>query len=452
MGDIETWKPNPGPQERVLRLRGFYEIGFGGARGGGKSEAGLVWMGPILPPNRHKKFKGLVIRKNATDLSDWIDRASEMWSPFGVVKRGNAQSPTFHFRECGGRVRTGHLKDENAFTKYQGHEYHKVLIEELTQIPSAAHYEKLISCCRSTVPELEPSVLSTFNPGGIGHSWVKERFVDAAPPGTPFQDQVSKRWRIFIRSLIDDNPVLLRADPAYAAFLDSLPDALRRAWRYGDWDSFEGQYFPEFRRDTHVCRPFELPAHWPRYRAIDWGYYPDPWVCLWFAVNEQGHEYLYREAHGWRMTPEEVAKQIIQLSRNDGKNWGPTVADPSMWARKDGVSSAEKMILAGLVVDQAVNDRIEGWMRCHEYLSMNPKTGRPWVILFDTCVQTIRALPLMVHDESIPADAADNSEIDHWPDAFRYHFMRRPARATPLKPVESWRSLNNLLRMAEGGV
>jgi phage terminase large subunit len=449
MEATEIWKPNPGPQERVLRLRGFYEILFGGARGGGKSEGGLIWMGPILPPNRHRRFKGLVIRKNSTDLADWIDRADAMWGPFGIKKRGNP--PTFHFTEFGGKVRTGHLKDESAYTKYQGTENHKVLIEELTQIATLSRYEKLISCCRSTVPDLEPCILATCNPGGIGHSWVKERFVEPAPHGTPFQDPVSKRWRIFIRSLIDDNPVLLQSDPAYAAFLESLPEALRRAWRFGDWDSFEGQYFPEFRRDTHTCRPFEPPAHWPRYRAIDWGYFPDPWVCLWFAVDEQGHEYLYREAHGWRMTPEEVAHRILHLSEKDGKTFGPTVADPSMWARKDGVSSAEKMILAGLVVDQAVNDRVEGWMRCHEYLGIDPRNGKPWVTIFDTCTQTIKAFPLVVHDEGIPADAAENTEIDHWPDAFRYHFMRRPARAIPPKTAGSWKTYDNFMRLTNRG-
>jgi phage terminase large subunit len=421
-------------------LRDCMEILLGGARGGGKTTAGIVWIGPAMPENRHPKFRGLVLRRNATDLADWLDRAKAMWIPWGVRHKVLKGTDTFFF-PTGGIVRCGHLKDKNAYTKYQGHEYHKMLIEELTQIPEVDHYEKLIGSCRSSVPEIHPSILTTANPGGVGHIWVRDRFIRPAVPGTRFLvgSDGMERAIIFIPSTIEDNPSLLH-DPQYLAYLESLPEALRRAWRHGDWDSFEGQYYPEFRRETHVIPYRKLPSWYRKYRSLDWGYWPDPWVCLWFAVDEHGHEILYREAQGHRMTPDLVARRILDLSKDDGDNWGDTVCDPSMFAKHDGVSSAEKMALAHLPLTPGNNDRIQGWMRIHEYLSLNQATGRPWLQIMDTCLRSIECLPLLVHDETRPEDAAGDSKIDHHPDAKRYHLMRRPCRASVPEPEKNWKT------------
>ena len=453
--DIEVWEPNPGPQEFVLRLEGFREILYGGARGGGKTEAGLVWIGPMANP--HPKFRGLGIRRNAVDLADWVQRAKEMWAPFGAKCRGGA-SPVFIF-PTGGIVRCGHLADEKSYNKYLGHNYHKVLIEELTQIPTLELYLRLISCCRSKIPGLKPAVFATTNPGGDGHAWVKERFVDAGPPGRPIKHttklpngRVIEGYSIFVRSLLDDNPHLADNDPEYEAYLMSLPDALRRAWRYGDWNAFAGQYFPEFTINFHVRPAFSLPSHWRRYRAMDWGYWPDPWACLWFAVDEAGHEYLYREAKGHRMKPADVARRILDLSSEDqADEWGITVADTQMWtpSNDDGVSHAEKCLLAGLPLEQASKDRLNGWMRVHEYLSIDPETGTPWLTIFDNCIDIIRCLPQLIHDEKKVEDAKKNGAIDHHPDALRYHLMRRPCRSHFPERVIPWNSIEGYRKIAE---
>jgi hypothetical protein len=451
---LEVWEPNPGPQEFVLRLDGFREILYGGARGGGKTEAGLVWIGPMT--NTHPKFRGLVLRRNAVDLADWLERAEAMWAPMGVKKRGNAQSPVFVF-PTGGVVRTGHMADEKSYNKYLGHNYHKALIEELTQIPTLELYLKLTSCVRSKIPELPPSIFCTTNPGGDGHGWVKERFVDSAPPGRPIEQvtklpdgRVIKSYAIFVRSLLDDNPHLANNDPEYEAFLMSLPDALRRAWRYGDWNAFAGQYFPEFRPNIHVIPGFRIPEHWRRYRTMDWGYWPDPWVCLWIAVDEDGREYVYREAKGNRMPPADVAREILRLSADDGPHFGPTVADTQMWtpAADDGVSHAEKCLMAGLPLDQASKDRLNGWMRIHEYLALDPRTGQPGLVFFDNCTETIKCLPQLIHDEKRVEDVKGNSAIDHFPDALRYHLMRRPTKTAHPERFRPWNSIENYRRLA----
>lgn len=232
------WRPHP-KQELALRQTAK-EILYGGARGGGKSAAGMAWLlYPIVEP----KYRGLVIRKHSEDLKDWIDRARSMYSGTGAVFTG--QPVVIEF-PSGAKIHTGHLKDENAYEKYQGQEYQRILIEELTQIPSEDRYEKLIMSCRSTVPGLEARIFATTNPGGPGTTWVKKRFVDITTPGKKYISDTGLT-RIFIQATVDDNPTLLENDPDYVKMLDNLAGALKKAWRYGDWniDDVQGAYYQE---------------------------------------------------------------------------------------------------------------------------------------------------------------------------------------------------------------
>lgn len=240
--DVISWKPNPGQQAEALSRQEF-EILYGGARGGGKTDAGIIFMGE---PFENPDYSGLVLRRNYNDLSDWIERAKKMYKPLGgELKKGSSK---FVF-PSGAYLRLGHLKDEDAFEKYQGHEYQRILIEELTHIPSEELYEKLISSCRSTVSGLKPQVFCTTNPGNDGHLWVKARFVDVGPPNIPYgvKDEATGLtvWRIFIPAKVEDNPVLVEKDPKYVAWLNQLPGELKRAWRDGSWDTFQvkGAYY-----------------------------------------------------------------------------------------------------------------------------------------------------------------------------------------------------------------
>lgn len=233
------WKPTEKQTEALRRLE--FEILFGGSRGGGKTDTGMVWL---LYDKDHPKYRALVIRKNADDLKDWIDRAGRMFRPTGAVIVGNPPEVRF---PSGAIIRTGHLKDDSAYMKYQGHEYHKMVMEELTQIPSEKLYLQLIASCRSTVSEIKPQVFATTNPDGPGHKWVKARFVTVTKPGVPYLDPVTGSGRIFIPAKIEDNPHLMEKDPRYVRMLDGLPDGLKQAWRDGSWDELyvEGAYYKD---------------------------------------------------------------------------------------------------------------------------------------------------------------------------------------------------------------
>lgn len=237
------WKPQP-KQEQALE-RGEDEILYGGARGGGKTDAGLAWL---LYNTGHPRFRALVIRKNSDDLKDWSDRARRMYAGTGAIFVGSP--PTIKF-PSGAIIRTGHLNDENAYTKYQGHEYQNILIEELSQIARENDYIKLIGSCRSTVPELQPQVFATTNPDDPGIEWIRARWQIPEVPDfdeTYVTNTPSGKRLVFIPAKLEDNPYLMDADPNYLKYLESLKETdveLYEAWRNGNWKGFgvEGAYY-----------------------------------------------------------------------------------------------------------------------------------------------------------------------------------------------------------------
>jgi phage terminase large subunit len=413
--DPKVWRPIPGPQERALSIR-IRELLFGGRRGGAKTEAGIVWI--MRPALEFPDYQGLVLRKNYVDLRDWMRRAKRHFKCYGARPSGDA----FVFPN-GSIVQCGHLKDADAYAKYQGHEYQRMLIEEATQIEREEDYQMLIASCRSSIHGLYASIFLTCNPGGPGHWWIKKRFVDPAPWGTAFE--VRGGFRVFIPSGVANNPYLPKS---YLQQLQDLPEHIRRAWVDGDWDALAGQYFHEWRRATHVVKPFNPPKHWPRYCGLDWGYYPDPWACVWAAFDEQGRAHVYRVATGNRMTPEEVEDEIIRLSGDEDIR--DVVADPSMWARRDSAeSSASKFRNLALV--KGDNARLHGWMRLHEFLRV--VDGVPNLTVAETCLDLINAIPALQHRTKGDPEDCDDSPVDHLPDGLRYLLMSRPLPAVAIK-------------------
>ena len=450
-----NWQPHPGPQTEALK-RAEFEILYGGARGGGKTDAGMAWL---LRHIDNPRYRTLIIRKNVDDLSDWIDRARRMYRDTGA---SFAYRPTIITFPFGAIFRTGHLKDPSSYEKYLGQEYQRMVVEELTTIPQEELYEKLIFSCRSTVEELRPQVFSTTNPGGPGHVWVKKRFIEIAPWGEPYnykmkiEGQVIKRSRVFIHAKIEDNPTLVKADPGYILMLEQLKKTnpgLYRAWRHGDWDIVAGQVFSEWRRETHTVEPFEIPIEWKRYIAIDWGV-NKPFTVGWYSQDYDGKTYLYKELYmngiefeakfHRPLTPRRLARLIMAINKRSGEDYIYCVADPSMWnksiggkgsqAIEGGESIAETMVRAGLKMMKADNDRINGLGRYRQVLSIAPD-GNPWYQVFNTCENTIRTIPALIYDTTKIEDVDTDGE-DHCYDRDRYFFMSRPTKSYAPKKKE----------------
>ena len=250
------WKPHK--LQEIALLSQADETLFGGGRGSGKSDTGMVWL---VEPKYivHPRYTALVLRRNSTDLNDWIDRAKKMYAPLNPKVTG--QQPEFRF-PSGAVIRTGHLKDANAYEKYQGHEYQKTLIEELTKIPRESDYEKVIASARSSIPDLPAKVFATTNPDGPGSEWVKKRWNCDIPNNllrtyTDLSTQ-EKRTRLYIHAVLQDNPTLLENDPTYVAQLSSIQDPLlRRQWLEGSWETpeIEGAFYAKIiaqMYDTHT--------------------------------------------------------------------------------------------------------------------------------------------------------------------------------------------------------
>jgi hypothetical protein len=271
------------------------------------------------------------------------------------------------------------------------------------------------------------------NPGGPGHGFLKQRFVDVAR-NTVYVDPDTGLKRRFVPATLEDNPYLDAV--AYDRRLAAMSEDLRRMYRHGDWDVFAGQYYPEFRREIHVIKPFELPSWWRRFRSLDYGL--DTTACYWWAVDGQGKCYIYRELYEPNLPLSEAAKRILEMTSSE-EQIGYTVASPDLWNRRQetGFSGADIMFQAGLGgLTPANHDRVAGWRALREYLQpyqdeQGVTTAR--LVIFETCTNLIRTLSALVHDERNPEDVSDRCE-QHGPESCRYGIMSRPQVAVQPKP------------------
>ncbi len=425
-GIVLTGVPND--KQKDFFLARTRHIAYGGARGGGKSWA--MRRKCLLLALHYPGIQILLMRRTFAELEGnhirpmQAELAGAMKS--GVVKYLESKR-LFRFYN-GSIIKMGYCDAEKDVYQYQGQEYDVVALEEATQF-SETQMQFITTCNRSTRKDFHPRMYYTCNPGGVGHAWVKRLFVDRM-----YRNKERAEEYTFIRASVFDNKVLMDANPEYIEMLENLPEMLRRAHLEGDWDALMGQFFREWRRDKHVCEAFEIPTHWRRFRAMDWGY-NDPCCVLWFAVNPEGRVYVYDEYYKRQTLAHEVAS--IVKKRSESEKIAYTVASPDMWQKRGtlllgdggffGENIAEVFQKNGVPVMPADNSRMVGWQRVREYLRDAPD-GEPYVQVFSRCTNLIRAMPLLQFDETNREDAADGE--DHAPEALRYGLMSRPTGRT----------------------
>lgn len=406
------------------------EVLFGGAAGGGKSYGQLV--DAFLYALKYKGSRQLILRRTFPDLERSLILVSLSLYPKDIYKY-NSSTHRGTFKN-GSIIEFGYCDNEKDVYQYQGAEYDVIRFDELTHFTESM-YIYLASRLRGTTP-YPRQIKSSTNPGGVGHNWVKERFIDKAPPNTTIQ--TNEGTRVFIPALITDNKYLMQSDPGYIERLKRLSEKDKKALLFGDWDIFDGQYFTEFDRGLHVIDPFEIPKHWRRYRTLDYGL--DMLACYWIAMDEEGHAFVYKELYKSGLIISEAAKAIVSMTDEDIYT---TYAPPDLYNRRQdsGKSAADIFAENGVVLTKAQNDRVMGWLDLKEWL--HPRKDMfggkdAYLKIFSNCVNLIRTLPALQYDEKNPNDVAkEPHELTHAPDAIRYFVAGRPLSTdVPIEPDE----------------
>lgn len=403
---------------------GPVDIGAGGARGPGKSHAVLAQLA-LDDCQRVPRLKCLFLRQTGKSASESFEDLIEKVLRGRINYTYNSSKNTLRFPN-GSKILLGGFEDEGDIDKYVGIEYDVIAIEERNQL-SGEKILKLKGSLRTSKPNWRPRMYSSFNPGGLGHLDVKETFV------IPFRLGQQNKTR-FVPATYKDNIAYLNRE--YIDYLESLPGALGKAWRDGDWDSFAGQYFSEWNFDKHVVKPFEIPKTWKRYRAYDHGR-SKPACCKWYAVDYDGRVWVYREYYPVGLNVDEIGQYINKLS--EGESYEYSVADPAIFAnigfvdKYGGQTIAESFARQGILFLPASNRRIDGWNLMHQYLSCKEDKD-PLLRFFSTCYNSIRTIPSLIHDERHPEDLDTDGE-DHAADADRYMLMSLHERKTS-KPKE----------------
>ena len=454
------WRPQP--RQAAFMARPEYEALYGGAAGGGKSDALVM---EALRQVHIPHYKGLILRKTFPQLGELVDKTLNYYPRAFPGARYHTTAHTWTF-PSGARILFGAMQYTKDRTRYQGQAYDFIAIDELTHF-TFEEYSYLFSRNRPNGPGTRVYLRATANPGGVGHGWVKERFITAGPAMTPIEEEVTwrepdgreerrRQARIFVPSSVFDNPALLKNDPQYIQRLASMPEAERKALLYGDWDTFSGQVFTEWvnipehytdRIGTHVIEPFQTPETWRIWCGLDWGY-SRPFSVGWYAVDHEGRLYRIRELYGCtgspnvgvRWEPGEVARAIKRIEEEDPNLRGrkiSRVGDPAIW-QSDGTESIGALMERERVYwEKGDHARLSGKMQIHHRLAFD-EGGVPRLYVFNTCKHFIRTVPSLCYSETDVEDVDTQGE-DHIYDELRYVCMKNPIAPRPKRapvPVE----------------
>lgn len=447
-----VWEPNPASPQVALLECPVFEVFFGGARGGGKTEGSIGdWLQHA--GTYGEAATGVFFRRTFKQLEEVIARTKQLFKPLGAIYR---ESPKAEWEmPNGARLKFRYLERDSDAEEYQGHSYTRVYVEEVTNFPSPEPINKLRATLRSATG-VPVGLRLTGNPGGPGHQWVKERYIAPAPQGykvlkeqfkNPFDGSVIEVERVFIPSRISDNPKLMQNDPTYVARIQQQGSTeLVKAWLTGDWDVVLGAYFDCFNMESHVLSMEwapRIPSDALVFGAFDWG--SSRPFCYGMYVVSDGSWGLPARAllkvrewygaagpnQGLKLFAGQVAEGIKE--REVGMpRVRYRVADPACFDRVNGPSVAEEMGLRGVIFSPADNKRKTGWDQLRKRLVGEPTKlsnglvlTRPMLYFLECCKDTIRTLPTLQHDEKDIEDLDTESE-DHAADETRYAVMSRP--------------------------
>lgn len=426
------WTPHPGPQQDFLAASEF-EVLYGGAAGGGKSDAGLYGG---LRNTKYPTYRGLFLRRTYPELKEMIERSS-VFSQMGA--KWNETKKEWRWPN-GAVYEFGYFDIWKHHVRYQGQEYQYVVWDELGTVPEERFWVFLMSRLRTKDNRIRSVMRATANPGGAGHGWLMRRFIN--PCGYQgeriYQDPDSGLTRRFIPAKVADNHTLMEKDPGYVNRLKMLNERARQQLLEGRWDVAMGLALNELDEEVHWIRKddpdYVVQPYWTFFGAFDWGFQHPAAIGI-FAVKPNGQVILVDSLHLWQKTPtqqaDRVRDKLAQIGREN--NFGHDLRVPVFFASHDcwnenksrGENTptiAETFRQQGLTLVKANQSRVSGLNNMREFITTIgperfgvPTTRAPMFRVRDTPGnrRTWDCLTTMVVDEK---DAEDALKRDADPD------------------------------------
>ena len=443
------WQPHPGSQELFLSSP-IYETLYEGTRGPGKTDALLMDFAQFVGRGYQTEWKGILFRREYKEFDDIVEK-SRKWFPriFPGAKFIASKGDYKWIFPDGEKLFFRTAKKASDYDSYHGHGYPWIGWEELTSWPSDDLYIAMLSICRSAHPGMPRHYRATCNPWGVGHHWVKARFISPMPRGVVIEDEQG-RERVAIHGEIWENSHLLENDPEYLKNLKAQTGAKRQAWLLGDWDIVAGGMFGDvWNPKRHIIQPFDVPRTWRIDRSFDWGS-ARPYSVGWWAESDgcdiempdgstkstqRGDLYRIAELYGWTGKPNEgtrelaveVARKIKTYEANLRRRVWPGPADSMIFDTDNGKCIADDMANLGISwrrADKRPGSRINGWEILREKMKNTLSGEGPGLYVFDTCRQFIRTVPVLPRDENKPDDVDTEAE-DHVADEVRYRVLAK---------------------------
>ena len=415
------------------RADGPTAIGYGGARGGGKSHWLLAQMG-VDDCQRVPGLKCLLLRKvGKANLEHFEDLRRKLFTNLGHEFSAFRGILTFN---NGSRIIAGHFQNEKDIDAYLGLEYDVIGIEEATTL-TTRKYQDITTCCRTSKSNWRPRIYSTTNPGGVGHAWYRTRFV------APMLERRETETR-FVSARVTDNRW---NNPEYIRVLQGLSGWQRRAWLDGDWDIAAGQFFTTVRREVHVVTDFDDTRAREWFCAMDYGFAHYTVVLLGctdgdgnlFVVDEHAERLWLPQRHAPAIKAMLARHKIgdRKLELGDLKRF---VAGADVFSRQsDGTTVAAQYARQGITLRPANTDRLNGWAEIMTRFGDVEANIRPSLFIDQRCGRLIETLPTLQHDPNRPEDVlkidADDDGVggDDCADSLRYLVATKTRTVTQRK-------------------
>jgi phage terminase large subunit len=429
-------------------------IGYGGARGGGKSHWLLAQMGGD-DCQRVEGLKCLLLRKvGKANLESFEDLRRRVFPKLPHIFTSSRGHLTF---DNGSRIIAGHFQHESDIDSYLGLEYDVIGIEEATTL-TWRKYNDIRTCCRTSKPNWRPRIYSTTNPGGVGHAWYRREFIDPylrsgipSPTGRGIEGEGQTSTSVplqgegqtinsspspstlFVPARITDNAFVNRE---YKTVLERLSGWQKRAWLHGDWDIAAGQFFTTFHREVHVVNNFDESRSVEWFASLDYGY-THYTVVLLGCKDGDGNLYILDEHAERFWLPERHARSIHDMLRRhslypEKLRWFVAGAD-CFSAQHDGSTIALQYAKHGFKLRPANTDRVNGWAEMLRLLGDPDNKIKPRLFIHERCRRLVECLPNLQHDPHRPEDVLkidvddDGNGGDDPADAARYLIHYKPA-------------------------